>query len=141
MFRGRGPGSLERQILLELMNSQYQVWAMQSKEALAVRERAMLLADQEALREDAKKRREHDYRMAVLGDFSYWGWLVVLVALIAGFGGWWLRGTIAPSSANNRSGILPVTTQPNSEGGRLSVTSNQVNQSGGTLPGTSDWSQ
>lgn len=114
---------------------------MQSKEAIATRERAMILADQEALREDAKKRREHDYRMAVLGDVSYWGWLVVLVALLAGFGGWWLRGTVAPSSANNRSGILPVTTQPNSEGGRLSVISNQANQSGGILPGTSNWSQ
>lgn len=106
------------------MNTQFQVWAMQSKEAIAIRERAMILADQEAIRKAAKQQREHDYRMAVLGDFSYWGWLVVLVALIAGAGGWWLRGTIAPSSANNKSGILPVTAQPNSEGGRLSVTSN-----------------
>lgn len=84
----------------------------------------MILADQEALRESAKKRREHDYRMAVLGDVSYWGWLVVLVALIAGFGGWWLRGTVAPTSANDRSGIFTGTTQPNSEGGMLSVTFN-----------------
>lgn len=89
-----------------MMNSQFQVWAMQSKEAIATRERAMILADQEAIRKDAKKRREHDYRMAVLGDVSYWGWLVVLVALLAGFGGWWLRGTIAPSSANNPSGTF-----------------------------------
>ena len=91
------------------MNSQFQVWAMQSKEAIATRERAMILSDQEALREDAKKRREHEYRMAVLGDVSYWGWLVVLIALVAGFLGWWLRGTIAPNSANNSGGILPVT--------------------------------
>ncbi|QUY45906.1 hypothetical protein I1H34_28760 (plasmid) [Acaryochloris marina S15] len=97
------------------MNSQFQVWAMQSREAIATRERAMILADQEALREAAKKRREYEYRMALLGDVSYWGWLVVLVTLLAGFCGWWLRGTIAPSSANNSGGILPVTSQPNSQ--------------------------
>ncbi|MGR3280427.1 hypothetical protein ACSYAD_35840, partial [Acaryochloris marina NIES-2412] len=61
----------------------------------------------------------------VLGDVSYWGWLVVLIALVAGFFGWWLRGTIAPSSAKNSGGILPVT-------------SNQTNKTDGTLPAISN---
>lgn len=105
-----------------MMNSQFQVWAMQSKEAIAARERAMILADQEALREDAKKRREHEYRMALLGDISYWGWLVVLVALIAGFGGWWLRGTVAPTSANTSGGTFST------------EISDQANKTDGTFP-------
>lgn len=112
------------------MNTQFQIWAMQSKEAIAARERAMILADQEALREAAKKRREHEYRMAVLSDIRYWGWLVLLVTLLAGAGGWWLRGTVAPSSAKNRSGILPVTVQPNSSGGTLPVTTQPTSEDG-----------
>ncbi|ABW32298.1 hypothetical protein [Acaryochloris marina] len=107
----------------------------------ALRERKQINDNQQFLMQSAQRRRDHEYRMAVLGDVSYWGWLVVLVALIAGFGGWWLRGTIAPTSANDKSGIFTGTTQLNSQGGRLSVTSNQVNQSGGTLPGISNRSQ
>ena len=106
MFASRGHGSLERQMLLEMMNTQFQVWAMQSEKAIATRERAMLLADQEALLKSAKERRELEYRSAVLGDVRYWGWAALLVALIAGGFGWWLRGTIVPSSANNPDGTF-----------------------------------
>ncbi|MGR3277998.1 hypothetical protein ACSYAD_23145 [Acaryochloris marina NIES-2412] len=98
-----------------MMNSQFQVWAMQSREAIATRERAMLLADQEALLKAAKERREHEYRAAVFGDIRYWIWAALLVALLAGSGGWWLRGVLAPTSANQSSGTLSTngSTQPN----------------------------
>lgn len=89
-----------------MMNTQFQVWAMQSEKAIATREKAMLLADQEALLRAAKERREHDYRSAVFGDVRYWGWAALLVALLAGSVGWWLRGTIAPTSANQSGGMF-----------------------------------
>ncbi|UJB73096.1 hypothetical protein HRE53_30755 (plasmid) [Acaryochloris sp. 'Moss Beach'] len=73
---------------------------------IATKERAMLLADQEALLKAAKERRELEYRSAVFGDFRYWIWAAFLVALMAGSGGWWLRGVIAPTSANQSSGTL-----------------------------------
>ncbi|NJR55647.1 MAG: hypothetical protein HC768_14405 [Acaryochloris sp. CRU_2_0] len=91
------------------MNTQFYQWMMTSQQAIAIRERAMFLADQQALLKAAQRRRDWEYRAAVMSDIRYWGWIVVLVALLAGGGGWWLRGTLAPTAANLDTGILSAT--------------------------------
>lgn len=106
-------------MLIEMMNTQFYQWAMESEKAIATREKAMLLADQQALLKAAHERREYEYRSAVFADIRYWGWLGVLVALLAASGGWWLRGTIAPTRANQRNGTLSVTQKANKASGRF----------------------
>lgn len=91
----------------------------------ALRERKQFNDNQHLLMKSAQRRREWEYRAAMFTDIRYWVWVVVLVTLVAGFCGWWLRGTIAPTSAKNSGGILPVT-------------SNQTNKTDGTLPAISN---
>lgn len=72
----------------------------------ALRERKLFNDNQQAVLEAAQRHRDWEYRAAQLSDIRYWFWLGLMVALLAGSCGWWIRGKVGPVKALGGTGIL-----------------------------------
>ena len=75
----------------------------------ALREQKLFNDNQQAVLESAQRLRDWEYRAAQLSDIRYWFWLGLVVALLAGSCGWWIRGNVGSQKASEGTGILSTT--------------------------------